>query len=440
VRAWIAGNRNGQMSDLEQIRERCIAAGYHAEIRNVDTDDPRRRQVAFWYGDGDSESGRVIVPAEAAPVLLGTKFDDYRPLGDFEAIWSHALGTIECALNAGNLSLPPAYRLEAIARRLGQPGDFDEMLAAPVKVTVPLLNDRYRVSLQLSSVEFGALRGLFRRQGTVRFEQQLYLPVLRLEGLAGVSEAEAEDILERVGNAVLFQVDLKTDVPLFLARRRELLSTPSRVARERLALAPQAFQYDAEPMALYWYARTAFQIPLLGFLGFYQVVEFYFPSFSSERAQVAVRNILKDPRFDCNNDSHITRLLSAVRPSVSGRGYGDERAQLQATVQACVTPQQMREFMESSDQIVKFYSRQQKKMPIVDVRVPIDSEDADLRPQVALRIYAIRNRIVHTKAGDEAGEVLLPFSREVRLLRYDLQLMEFIARQTLITTSRPLQI
>lgn len=426
------------MTDLEQLRERCADAGYQTEFLPA-FDDRRGARLIFWYGQDDAQSGRVVVREEHARILLDTKFDDYRPLGDFEAIWSHTGGAIECVLNAGNINLPPAYRLDAIARRLGIVTDWEEFPSTSAIIPVPVPNERYRVSLQLSSTEFLVLRGLFRRHVTVNIDRQPRLPVLRIDGLSSPSEAEAEDLLERVGNAVLFQIDLKTEVPLFLSRRQEFVASVRR-SEDIPPLTVQAFEYDSEPMALYWYARTAFQIPLLGFLGFYQVLEFYFPSFSAERAQTAVRNVLKDPRFDPNNDAHVTRLLACVRPNVSGRGYGDERAQIQATVQACVTPQQMREFIESDERLLKFYSRQTKhKVPIVDVRIPVDS-DGDLRPQVAQRIYAIRNRIVHTKAGEDAGEVLLPFSREARLLWYDLQLVEFVARQALITTSRPLRL
>lgn len=56
------------------------------------------------------------------------------------------------------------------------------------------------------------------------------------------------------------------------------------------------------------------------------------------------------------------------------------------------------------------------------------------------RIYEIRCRIVHTKAGEHDVDLLLPFSAEARILAFDLELLEFIVRTALIAGSRPLRL
>ncbi|MDP9479246.1 MAG: hypothetical protein M3R38_26800 [Actinomycetota bacterium] len=65
---------------------------------------------------------------------------------------------------------------------------------------------------------------------------------------------------------------------------------------------------------------------------------------------------------------------------------------------------------------------------------------ADHREAVVRRIYAIRNRIVHTKAGGEEDDPLFPFDPEVAHLRHDIDLMGFLAQKTLIASSRPLRL
>jgi hypothetical protein len=58
----------------------------------------------------------------------------------------------------------------------------------------------------------------------------------------------------------------------------------------------------------------------------------------------------------------------------------------------------------------------------------------DFPKDVATRIYEIRCRIVHTKSGYDE-EPLLPFDPEIRYLRFDVDLIQFLARKVLIDAS-----
>ena len=54
-------------------------------------------------------------------------------------------------------------------------------------------------------------------------------------------------------------------------------------------------------------------------------------------------------------------------------------------------------------------------------------------------MYEIRCRIVHTKDEDEL-DLLLPFSPEIKKIKYDLELIEFLARQAIIAGGRQIMI
>jgi hypothetical protein len=83
-----------------------------------------------------------------------------------------------------------------------------------------------------------------------------------------------------------------------------------------------------------------------------------------------------------------------------------------------------------------------KAKGLTEKKLPIANPDADLRNDVADRIYDIRCKIVHTKSDSRDGEVelLLPFSKEAEQLYHDISLLEFVARQVLIAASTPLTI
>ena len=82
-----------------------------------------------------------------------------------------------------------------------------------------------------------------------------------------------------------------------------------------------------------------------------------------------------------------------------------------------------------------FFSSRSRSL--TDIRIPINNPHADLRNDVAERIYDLRCKIVHTKIGHNEGEVelLLPFSKEAELLYFDIELIQDVAQQTLISGS-----
>ncbi|MDP8899978.1 MAG: hypothetical protein M3N33_02285 [Actinomycetota bacterium] len=166
------------------------------------------------------------------------------------------------------------------------------------------------------------------------------------------------------------------------------------------------------------------------------MLEFYFPVYSEIEAQRTLRNVLKDPTFDPTRDADVSRLLSAIKVGAKGRTYGNESEQLEATIRHCVTADDLRSFLISEDEArYRFYTTDDAKK-VVGETLPVRKKSDDHRGAVAKRIYAIRNRIVHTKGSFEEREPLLPFDPETRHLRHDIELVEFLARKVLVASSR----
>ena len=179
-------------------------------------------------------------------------------------------------------------------------------------------------------------------------------------------------------------------------------------------------------------------MPLLQFLAFYQVIEFYFPIYSKAEAQRRLKAVLKDPTFRGDRDADIGKLLSSIYISRSG-AYGDERSQLRATLMECVDNADLRVFLESDPDRKDFYLAKGKSSPYQ--RLSLGSPSADMRAEASDRVYEIRCKIVHTKsdAHDENPELLLPFSKEAEQLYFDIQLVRYLAQRVLIAASLPLQ-
>ena len=132
-------------------------------------------------------------------------------------------------------------------------------------------------------------------------------------------------------------------------------------------------------------------------------------------------------------------LHSAIKVGAKGRTYASEQEQLQSTVRASVTSEELRTFLISEDEDrYRFYTSDDAKK-VVGETLAIRRESDDHRDAVAKRIYAIRNRIVHTKGGFEERDPLLPYGPETAHLQHDIELVEFLARKVLVASSRPLR-
>jgi hypothetical protein len=82
-------------------------------------------------------------------------------------------------------------------------------------------------------------------------------------------------VLERFGNAALFELDWAVGVGLRPSRHVNLSlhpEDPSGFVPKRLTS-----EYDREPLALYWSARSATDLPLLAFLAYLHVLELTSP-------------------------------------------------------------------------------------------------------------------------------------------------------------------
>ncbi|MFC8822571.1 hypothetical protein [Streptomyces rochei] len=257
---------------------------------------------------------------------------------------------------------------------------------------------------------------------------------LRLVDVDVTRHDEALQLLTRVSDALFFEIDLRFDVPLKLAAARDRVKRQRRRFASRSdaagagVRAPRA-AYSEKPLSLYWYGRASTGIPLLEFLAYYQVLEYYFPSYGRRDILDKLRHELRDPRFEIEDDAHLSRVLMLA--SQAGKGFGSERDQLKATVKGCVTEEHLKEFLESDADFGEHF--QGKALRSV-ARIDLKDRKNDLLNQVANRVYDVRCRIVHTKedGGEMAAEILLPFSKEADSLGPDVELVKFLAQKCLI--------
>ena len=409
------------------LEERCKPSGIEVVERYfVDGE----KYLAVGMPNGREKRWISLFRLEQFHELLAVPFEHVIFLGDYLATCSYQDGQIEAMVRgAGPMGT------SMVSRRLfGIPlQDLDQGNDEKRNIELYSKDAGSEIRMRVASIS-GLLKAISRGPYSPRSSLSL-----QIKGLQFSNHDHALNLLNKLSNSLFFQIDMALGVPLGLVKERRPIRAARRPKRksEIGELQFPKTEYDEAPISLYWYARSAIGMPLLQFLAYYQVIEFYFFSYSQEDARRKIQGILKDPTFRLDRDADVGRLLSAM--GARGRGFGDERSQLRSTLNACVDAAELRKYLTEFDERSEFFSNRQKGL--TNHKLPLSNKDADLRNEVADLIYDIRCKIVHTKGEAHEGELelLLPFSKEADLLFQDIELLQYLARQVLISASSPIR-
>jgi len=434
---------------FDNIVKRCEDKGLKTKAYSptIDTSQDPESETKKFSGiivqipEGRDTKNIILLDDEEIKTVEKSQFEKFKFIKSYEAIWSADLKTIECQIQTDGVTQSPMImkrRLDILFAKTATDNVEEEDEVTPKNYEFPSPNENIKILLGESSVEFSILasyrRQLFLSSGRIRSRM-----TLKIKGVEVTTHEHALQYLLKIGNSVLFQIDLATNIPIHLTLDRDILRELAlrKTNKTTPKLKPPKFEYDHEAMSLYWYARTARNMPLLQFLAFYQILEFYFPQYSYREAQQKIKNLFKDPTFDINKDNDIAQVLSIIKVSSKGKTFGDERTQLKATLQNCIDNESLWDFYNENSERKDFFDIQSKNKGLVKQKISFTNKETDVRIDTANRIYEMRCRIVHTKDEDEL-DLILPTSPELSLLKNDLELIEFVARKVLIAGGRQL--
>jgi len=413
-------------TSFRHLVDRCEKAGIEYGLQEI---APEHAYLTISLQSGREKRTMPIFDLEDAKKLINVEFEKYVFIEGYEAICSYQDGSIEAYIKF----LKPFRAEFALSKLLNIPySQFKKMKKGDLVFEVRHQPDNKNPITIAISQPSNTILALTWRES----DEESGLTI-KIKGLEISNNNKAVAILQSPANSLLFEIGTSQDIPLMLEMHQETAPMWFRVLQRKTKGSPIVFpkyQYDVTPLNLYWHAASAYKMPLLQFLAYYQVLEFYFPIYSRKEVQLEVANIIKDTEFNPDHHLDINKVISAVL-SKMGRGYGDERSQMRATIKACVQDTEARELVER-DYIKEYFKHNYKKLS--QLKVSIDNKDLDLREQVADRLYDIRCRIVHTKADERERERILPFTKEESLLMVEVDIIEFMARKTLIAGSKKL--
>jgi len=412
---------------LRKIIERCEKAGVEYGWEEWGFDE--ECHFIMHIKKGTSKHEISVFDVEEANKLLHVDFEKYVFVEGYgEAICCYDEGCVEAVVESIG---PAAGKALILSRLTGR--DYDEVVedmkaGRDVRLELVKGGDKgVRVLIGDPSKTLLAIINYLEKRGVLS---------VRVEGLQISTNIEAAEQLGRVTNSLFFELRKKRRVDLFVNRHYEVKTsaraTKSRVGRKQVSkVGFPKFEYDKEPIELYWYAVSAYKMPLLQYLAYYQILEYYFKKYSMLEAKKEIRSCLKDPEFNADDDNDIVKIVT----SVSGKfgPHVTEGDLLRDTLRECISKDEL--VSEVSYEPLKDYFKKEYKI-VSQYRVSEDNKEIDIREQLAERIYDIRCRIVHTKEDDKRGRIM-PFTREeVLLRRFDLPMIENLASKVLITNSK----
>jgi hypothetical protein len=296
--------------------------------------------------DIEIPSGRSVrhvpIHAEDAEVLAPFKFERWTALRGYQAILDTDKRAIiaEVQVNA----FQPFHRLPGVME--WSPGETElesTLLANTVRaihkslgewepsayLTIPAPNSD--LSLELRSVCPPEIAVLNRRLSLSGYG-------LIISGVTTTRHDEALELLLDLSTSFFIDLDIGYGFKANLKKAHD----PELVARVGYDSDPPStavprfpgMLHNRDAASLYLYARQLIDIPLLEYLVYYQVIEFYLPTYTRSATIIRLRNMLKDPSFDYNNDLALGRLLDTISPT-SRKAMG-EREQVATTIAHCV--------------------------------------------------------------------------------------------------------
>ncbi|MGV9365115.1 hypothetical protein [Amycolatopsis sp. NPDC003731] len=426
---------------LREIAERAVAAGLKVwTLRwagNPTAAIAVEPELQIDFPAGRVER-KVTISRKNAADWASTDFTHWVFLGEYDAFLDRSSGTVVAALDHP----PDGFGLLRKEIAGLAPISQDDPDLAPVK-SEESIGDRVREPVRLC-VEHRSVEGLaitIQRPPprTLRIACRAYPNSwgLVIDGVATDRHEEALRLLRDISNSFFVDLDMSYGASFQLKKniRVQLASEPrdEEAPSTKMPRFP-VLTHNDDAASLYLYARALVSAPFLEYLAYYQVLEFFMPKYARAAAVQKLRDVLRDPRFDHDDDIALGRVIEMVTDM--DRTAGTEREQLKATVTSCLDADALTRYLEGHP---RGAAAMADKRRIADIRLlnPKDT-GVPLVEQVSQRIYDLRCRIVHGKEGGNGrGEPLRPFGRESRLLTYDLDLIRFVAQRVLITSSGP---
>lgn len=191
---------------------------------------------------------------------------------------------------------------------------------------------------------------------------------------------------------------------------------------------PKVF-YNKELTKFYRLGMSSY-FPILKFLTFYQILEYFFNKVSDEELYNKLSYELKDPKF-APNELHIVKLVRIVEEHSK---KVDETEMLKNVLKKFIDFKDLKEFIENYEEKIseKIYTIRNE---IFGEIVQVILKENHVFGNIAKTIKIIRNALVHSSDRYEGKKRYVPFSESTEIVEKHIPLLKFLAEKVIFATS-----
>jgi len=191
---------------------------------------------------------------------------------------------------------------------------------------------------------------------------------------------------------------------------------------------PKVF-YNKELTKFYRLGMSSY-FPILKYLTFYQILEYFFIKVSDEELYNKLSYELKDPKF-VPKEPHIAILVRIVEEHSKKL---DETEMLKNVLKKFIDFKGLKEFIEIYEEKIreKIYT---KSNEIFGEIVEVSLKENHIFGNIAKIIKIIRNALVHSSDRYEGKKRYVPFSESTEIVEKHIPLLKFLAEKVIFATS-----
>ncbi len=167
--------------------------------------------------------------------------------------------------------------------------------------------------------------------------------------------------------------------------------------------------------------------PILQFLAYYQILEYFFLKVSDEALHKKLFQRLNDPKFSFNEQN----LDHLVKDVLEYDSKNDETDMLKKVLTKYVKPIELIEFLKGYEDYLdeKYYSKQRNRF---GQNLQVNFEETHVISNVATIVKVVRNALVHSSDRFERNERVIPFTKSTDIVIKEIPLIKFLAEKVII--------
>jgi hypothetical protein len=186
--------------------------------------------------------------------------------------------------------------------------------------------------------------------------------------------------------------------------------------------------YNSELVSYYNLALASDSL-VLGYLALYKILEYFYTAVSERALHQKIKEHLVAPDFAHTKTKKIRDLVRAVQQFEARL---DELSALKLVLSTYFEKADLRRWIEHYEAKNGPYFTEE--VEVFNSMMKIDSSDNAIIPNIAARIYTIRNAIVHNKEGEVAR--FIPYTGQEEVLQKEVQILLYLAEQLIIKTGK----